>query len=329
VAKPFSKDDSGSHHLIDPEIQPMIEAFPPILLGLDTLQAFRERPVPQAPLSDAARAVTVTPRTIPGACGAPPTRVAIYRQSSVSGPVPIILHIHGGGYVAGSVEISQGRQQELAAALGCAVVSVGYRLAPEAVFPAAVEDCYAALAWAIGSGTEFGGDPARLAIKGESAGGGLAAALALLARDRGEFTPVLQHLTYPMLDDRTATSRPASSFAGEFIWTAANNRFGWQSLLGQALGGPDVSPYAAPARANDLTGLPPTYLMTGALDLFADEGIDYARRLVAAGVPTELHVFPGGCHGFDLVPDAAIAKAARASGLAALARAFDTKGERA
>ena len=135
---------------------------------------------------------------------------------------------------------------------------------------------------------------------GESAGGGLSAALALLARDRGEYRLAFQHLTYPMIDDRTCVSEP-HPYTGEFIWHAQNNRFGWTALLGQEPGGQTFR-LMPPARATDLTGLPPAYIRTAALDLFVEEDIDYARRLIRAGVPTELHVFPGGFHGFDICP---------------------------
>ena len=310
----------GSRHLIDPELLPLIDAFPPIELSHETLAAFRDMVVPQPEPSAAAQNVEVSYRSIPGAAGDPPVRVALYRPPATNGSA--IVHIHGGGYVGGSAEMTQARQLEMAAALHCLMVSVDYRLAPETPHPGPVEDCYAALAWTARSASELGIDAARIAIKGESAGGGLAAALALLARDRGEFRPVLQHLTYPMLDDRTATTRAAAPFAGEFLWTAPHNLFGWTALLGRAPGGDDVSAYAAPARAEDFVGLAPAYIMTGALDLFAEESLDYARRLLAAGVPTEFHVYPGGFHGFDLVPAAQIAIAARASGLAALARAL-------
>jgi triacylglycerol lipase len=207
----------------------------------------------------------------------------------------------------------------LAEALGCVIVSVDYRLAPETAFPGAIEDCYAGLTWTVAHAAELNIDTARLGVMGESAGGGLAAALALLARDRGEIALAFQVLTYPMLDDRTCTRAP-HPYAGEFLWTPRNNRYGWRALLGEEPGGPKVSPYAAPARADDLSGLPPTFLMTGALDLFVDENIDYARRLVAAGVPTEFHVYPGAFHAFDAWPGAQVAEQARRDRLEALER---------
>ena len=146
----------------------------------------------------------------------------------------------------------------------------------------------------------------------------MAAALALLTRDRGEYRLAFQHLVYPMLDDRTCTTTDPNPYAGEFIWTPASNRFGWTSLLGAEPGGTDVSPYAAPARAADLAGLPPTYIATGALDLFVDENLEYAHRLIRAGVPTELHVYPGAVHGFHFDQTAAVTLKANADSAAAL-----------
>jgi triacylglycerol lipase len=166
----------------------------------------------------------------------------------------------------------------------------------------------------------LGVDSARIGVMGESAGGGLAAALALLARDRREHSLTFQHLIYPMLDDRTCVAKSPHPFAGEFLWTAHNNAFGWSALLGAAPGSANVSPYAAAARADDLSGLPPTFISTGALDLFLEEDIEYARRLMRQGVPVELHVYPGAYHAFDFLTNARIAAAARRDSLAALRR---------
>ena len=207
----------------------------------------------------------------------------------------------------------------LAEELSCVIVSVDYRLAPETVFPGAIEDCYAGLAWTFAHAVDLNIDPARIGVMGESAGGGLAAALALLARDRGEYALAFQLLTYPMIDDRTCV-RDANPVTGEFVWIPQSNRFGWTSLLGQEPGGEGVSSYAAAARATDLAGLPPTWMMTGALDLFLDEDIDYAQRLIAAGVPTEFHIYPGAFHGFDIWPDAKVSAQARRDRVDALRR---------
>ncbi len=165
-------------------------------------------------------------------------------------------------------------------------------------------------------------DPTRIAIGGRSAGGGLSAGLALLTHDRSEIPLIFQLLISPMLDDRTGTATEPHPYAGEFIWTPEATCFGWTALLGQEPGGPDVSPYAAAARAEHLEGLPPTFLSVGALDLFLEEDLEYARRLIRAGVPTELHVYPGAFHGFDTVEGAKVSQSAARDRLDALARAF-------
>jgi triacylglycerol lipase len=236
-------------------------------------------------------------------------------------PLGCIYHVHGGGYVIGKAGDLEPFHRAMVARLGCVLVSIEYRLAPETPFPGAIEDCYAGLAWTFAHAHELGVDPKRIGVLGESAGGGLAAALALMTRDRGEHNLAFQHLIYPMLDDRTVVATP-HPYTGQYLWGAESNRFGWESLLGHEPGGPGVSPYAAPARAVDLAGLPPSFIATGALDLFLDEDIVYAQRLMRAGVPTELHVYPGAFHGFVLVADAAVAKQANADSDAALSRAL-------
>src|SRR5581483_5805547 len=180
--------------------------------------------------------------------------------------------------------------------------------------------CYAALTWLFTHADELGVDTMRLAIGGASAGGGLAAALGLLTRDRGIVPLAFQLLIYPMLYDCTVTTTEPHPYTGEFIWTAQANRFGWRALLGQEPGGPDVSPYAAAARAESLAGLPPTFISVGALDLFLEEDLEYARRLMRAGVPTELHVYPGAYHGFNMVADARVTQAATRDEFTALKR---------
>ena len=226
----------------------------------------------------------------------------------------------------GSVDQNDLPCRSTAADQGCVVVSVGYRVAPETVFPGNVEDCYAGLKWVFENAAEQGFDTSRIGVKGESAGGGLAAALALLARDRGEYKLAFQHLIYPMLDDRTGTSSEPHDYAGHFIWQVEGNRFGWKLLLGREPGGDDVSPYAAPSRATDLTGLPPTFIYTGALDLFVEEDLEYARRLIRAGVPTELHVYPGAFHGFEVAAESQVAQQAIRDTTAALRRFMAPKG---
>ncbi|MGO8793238.1 MAG: alpha/beta hydrolase fold domain-containing protein [Candidatus Sulfotelmatobacter sp.] len=183
----------------------------------------------------------------------------------------------------------------------CLVVSVDYRLAPETHFPGSLEDNYAALRWLYTNADTLGIDRKRIAIGGESAGGGHAAALAIAARDRKEFPILFQLLIYPMLDDRTGSTRPVPPGIGEFVWNATSNRFGWTSLLGVPAGSPTVPAGAVPARVENVAGLPPAFISVGAIDLFAGEDIEYGRRLLEAGVPTELHVIPGAYHGYNLL----------------------------
>lgn len=308
----------NSRRLLDPELIPLAEAFPDAAAPMPTLAEIRGRPWRFPPLSNPE--ITKTIVSVPGTSGDGGVLLSIYRPRAARGPLGCVFHIHGGGFIAGSVERSEHAFEPIITALGCAVASIEYRLAPETVFPGAIEDCYTGIAWLFANAAQQGIDASRIGIKGESAGGGLAAALALLVRDRGEFAPLFQHLMYPMLDDRTGGDGDQCPYAGQFVWTPALNRFGWGALLGHPPGGKEVSPYAAAARAEDLAGLPQTYMAVGALDLFVGECMTYADRLIRAGVPTELHVYPGACHAFDLSPDPAISLRARRDSLAALQR---------
>lgn len=311
-----------SHHLVDPELHELLSLFQPLALTAETLGATRAA-MPAEPVqtgSDGELQVEIA--FAPGAGAAPAARVLLYRPVAPAAPRAALLHIHGGGFVMGSADRSDLANRGLARALNCVVASVDYRLAPETAFPGAIEDCHAALAWLHERAEELGVDPARIDIIGESAGGGLAAALALLARDRGGPSIAFQHLIFPMLDDRTCLHPDPSPLIGEFIWTAGENHFGWSSLLGGEPGGPGTSPYAAPARAETLAGLPPAYIAVGSLDLFLEENLAYAQRLARAGVPIELHVYPGAFHAFQMAPGAAVTRKANADSLAALRRAM-------
>jgi acetyl esterase/lipase len=320
--------------LVDPELRGLLGAFPTLTLSLDELPQIRRdgaelwRNLLAAAGPAPEMGVRVAERAVPGPPGAPPVRVLTYQPARANAPLPAYLHIHGGGYVLGSADTADTSNRELATTLGCFIVSVDYRLAPETRAPGSVEDCYAALKWLHGAAAELKVDSARIAIGGESAGGGLAAALALLARDRAELPICFQNLVYPMLDDRTASLVKTNPFTGRHIWTADSNRFGWSSLLGGAPGAVRVSPYAAPARAVDLRGLPPTLITVGQLDLFLEEDIDYATRLMQAGVRTELHVYPGAYHGFDLASEAQVAQAMIRDRRNALRRAFSGATDR-
>ena len=242
--------------------------------------------------------------------------VRLHRPVGVSQPAAAMLWIHGGGYVIGNAQQDDALCRRFTRKLGITVASVDYRLAPEHPYPAPLEDCYSALTWLAGLPAV---DPARVAIGGASAGGGLAAALALLARDRGEVTPALQLLAYPMLDDRSGWGLDNPNYR---LWGPKSNRFGWAAYLGNA--DPQV---AVPARHKDLSGLPPAWIGVGTHDLFHDEDLAYGERLTDAGVPCQIEVVPGAFHGFDLVvPKAAVSQAFFASQCASLSTALVPTG---
>jgi acetyl esterase/lipase len=291
--------------LIDPEIAAVLAQLPFALgtLSSETLPKLREALAapPPIPLSDQVE------RTDHALAGRPGVSVRVHRPKGASGALPCIYWIHGGGLILGTNQQDDLRFDRWSPQLGCVGVSVEYRLAPESRYPEPLEDCYAGLCWVREHAAELGVDAARLGIGGASAGGGLAAGLALLARDRGEIPLSFQALIYPMLDDRMIT--PSSAW-NDPVWPPEANRFGWRSYLGE-LTDAAVPAYAAAARATDLARLPRAFVSVGALDGFSDEDIDYAARLRRAGVPTELHVYPGAPHGFDgLAPGTAIAKRA-------------------
>jgi acetyl esterase/lipase len=241
--------------------------------------------------------VVTTDHYAPGPDAAPNVMVRIYQPESRPDSLPALLWIHGGGYVFGNVQGDDLKAKGMALELNCVVASVEYRLAPEHPFPAPLEDCYAALKWLAANADQFGINRARIAIGGASAGGGLAAGLGLLARDRAEVDVCYQLLIYPMIDDSNV-EQAGPGVPDAPIWSRANNLAGWRSYLQKEPGSKGISAYAAPARAEDLSGLPPTYIGVGTPDLFRDEDIAYAQRLIKANVPTELHVYVDAFHGF-------------------------------
>ena len=260
---------------------------------------------------------------VPGTKGAPEVKIYVINSDSGGNPRPAILHTHGGGFILGSARSGVPALQRLAMELDCAIVTVEYRLAPETPFPGALEDNYAALRWLYKNTGPLGVDPNRIALMGESAGGGHAAMLAIAARDRGEVPVVLQALIYPMLDDRTGSSRAVPPHRGEVIWTAQSNQRGWTALLGKPAGSAQVPYGSVPARVENLKGLPPAFIGVGTIDLFLDEDVDYARRLIDTGVLTDLHLVPGAFHGFELfAPASDIAKQFHSNLVAALHQAF-------
>jgi acetyl esterase/lipase len=289
---------TGVAHLIDPELAAARAKLPSFDISLDpnNLESWREILATKIPY-DASGEVTIREMAVPGKSGDPDVMLRIHTPNDAPSPLPCVYFMHGGGLVMGTADREDERFERYCTRFNCIGVSVEYRLAPETPYPGPLDDCYAGLAYLHQYADELGIDPSRIGIGGASAGGGLAAGLALLARDRGVFPIAFQLLIYPMIDDRQQTA--SSRWHDAPVWNPVSNKFGWSSYLPTTIGSDDVSEYAAPARATHLMGLPPTYIMVGTLDGFLDEDLDYARRLIHAGVPTELHVYPGAIHGFD------------------------------
>jgi len=252
-------------------------------------------------------ALEVVDLTVPGPIGAPDVPLRLYRPELRSvAPVPGIVSIHGGGFSGGSIYLFDTGAAQLARQVGAVVIDVEYRLAPEHPAPAAVEDCHAALSWFHDNAAELGIDPGRIMIAGGSAGGGIAAGLALYARDYGGPAVCFQFLGYPELDDRLVT-QSMRQFDDTPLWNLHAAEQSWRWYLG-GVSGDDISPYAAPPRATNHVGLPSAYISVMEFDPLRDEGINYALQLLAAGVSVELHLFPGTFHGSALVRGAAVSK---------------------
>jgi len=304
----------------DPELVDGLQAFLDLVeivpLRADTIQVNRDHfatIIPSMAVQAEGRAVTWEERVIPGPGGAPDVEVTIVRPVAASASAPGVLSIHGGGMVLGTRYFATGELIELAERFGAVGVAVEYRLAPEHPAPAQAEDCYAALVWMADHAHELGIDASRIIVSGASAGGGLSAAVALMARDRGGPRLAGQLLNAPMLDDRNETTS-ARQYDGIGAWDRNNNDTAWDAVLGADRFTDAASPYAAPARAADLSGLPPAFIEVGAAETFRDEAVAYATRIWATGGQAELHVWSGGYHGFSgSSPEAEVSRAANAA----------------
>lgn len=297
----------------DPSFTEVLDLLParlmPTAAQIDVLRGF-----PTASLADleAAAEFDHEERVAPGRSGAPSVLLSIFRPTTRRPAAPVVYHVHGGGMVSG--DRFNGLEQALGwvERLGVVVVSVEYRLAPEHPHPAPIEDCYTGLVWLARHADELGVDADRIVVYGASAGGGLAAGLALMSRDRGFPGLAGQLLDSPMLDDRNRTVS-SHQFNDVGIWDRVTNDVGWTALLGEGHASREVSPYAAPARANNLGGLPPTYLLAAGGEVFRDEAVEYASRVWAAGGSLDLHVYAGAMHSYkQLAPGSPISRAAAA-----------------
>jgi acetyl esterase/lipase len=285
---------------VDPALWPLVEAFPPIDISAETLPGFRAAMVELSVKPDPATHTDVRIEEV----AAQGVRCLLFRPQRSSGGA--LLHIHGGGFVMGSPEMDVARNIELARATGCAILSVDYRLAPEHPHPAGLEDCHTALAWLAAQAQALGIALPRVGVIGESAGGGLAAALALMARDRHSVALACQVLIYPMLipPGHSIDALLPDPRTGRYIWTRASNNFAWSANLS----GAPVNPATIAGLATDFTSLPPAFLAVGELDLFVYDNFAYVGKLLRAGCSVELHLYPGAVHGFDRMVDAAVSQ---------------------
>ena len=310
---------SSTKHLLDPELQVMADApFIPELTD-DNISKARDNMAAKAVgLADPESYDVQRTEIFAHQPNGPKVRCLLYQPKAEADKNRAgYLHIHGGGYLFGSPDGSDLSNLLIASKLGVTVLSVDYRLAPEHPIPAPLEDCYAGLAYLHEQAEELRVDVSRIGIGGESAGGGLAAALAIKARDAGKYSVCFQALTYPMLDDRTGSEQnPGDPLVGEFVWTRQLNQYGWSRYLADA----ERAAPQVPARLDFYAGLPPTWMFTATMDLFRDENIDYARRLMEAEVSCDLVVYPGACHGFQMVEGSKISKRYRKDFMEALER---------
>ncbi|SEJ38347.1 alpha/beta hydrolase [Paenibacillus polymyxa] len=303
-----------------PELRSVIAQFPGFQLeeNLELSRSYLSSP----PIEQSEH-VRTTSRMIPSVAGE--ILVKIYEPAQRTDvKLSAMLWIHGGGYVMGHPDMDDALCERFVQAANCVVVSVDYRLSPEHPYPAAIDDCYAALTWMTDEAELLGIDLDRVAIAGASGGGGLTAALALMARDKGGPALIFQMPLYPMIDDRNVTASSHEITADNAPWSRKNNLTAWNMYLGNRTEDSEVSPYAVPSRAESLAGLPPTYTCVGQLDLFRDETIEYVARLAQAGVDVEFHLYPGTFHNFEgMVPQAEVSQRASQSYVDAIARALN------
>lgn len=274
--------------LLDPSLRGAVGRLPDVHLSPELLAQVRAAP---PPLRQPLPGVESSDHPVPDST----VVVRVYRPTGVAGPLPGLYWMHGGGYVLGNTDTDDARFARLCPELGCIGFSVEYRLAPETPYPGPLEDCYDGLRWVHDNAESLGVDLTRLGVGGSSAGGGLAAALGLLTRERAQLPIAFQLLECPMIDDRQATD--SSRLNGLAVWSRESNTFGWRSYLGDLHNTGNIPATAAAARATDLTKLPPAYVCVGGADGFRDEDVDYAMRLSQAGVPTDLRVYAGLPHG--------------------------------
>ena len=310
----------NSRSSVDPELVPMLNAIP-ALSGLSdtTLEDLRASLSASGSVMADSRDLAVEQISLSAVGDQPEIAAILYRPAGLESPAAALLNLHGGGYVMGSAEREDAAMRSLAVDTRCIILSINCRLAPETPYPGRLNDCWTALAWLHENAARLEVAPDRIGVRGVSAGGGLAAALSLRARDAHSLPIAFLMLVYPMLDDRTE----AQPYNGHFVWTAEANRYAWQAYLGACLAKPPR--YAVPARARDLTGLPPTFIATGSIDLFARENLIWARRLSEAGVLVELHVYPGAYHGFPLVTGSRVAQRFEQDCRLAIARALHSR----
>ncbi|MCC2978033.1 alpha/beta hydrolase [Sphingomonas sp. PL-96] len=311
----------STRHLLDPELASLPEVMPAFSFDEGTLKTVRAQVEEHLP-PDSQGQVAASIRSAPGRDGGPDVPVHVYDPPSADRRRPALLYFHGGGMVMGTAGMARVTLAPLLQETGAVGISVEYRLAPDTPFPGPQEDAYAALEWLVANADALGVDPARIIVMGESAGGGIAASLAIMARDRGQYALAGQALSMPMLDYRTGSAQSVwdNPTSGEFVWNRAANQFGWTSLRGSYDLNDARRAWFSPALADDLTGLPPAYMSVGALDLFVDEDMDYARRLAGAGIPVDFTLFSGAPHAFGAIPDTALAKRSQAELIAGLKR---------